>query len=132
MTWNGWAQILLYVALVAALVRPLGGYMTRLFAGERTLLSPALRPLERSLYRLAGVDPEAEQRWTAYAGSVLAFSLAGFLLLYALQRLQAHLPLNPQGMPAVPPDLAFDTAASFVTNTDWQSYAGEGTMGYLV
>jgi K+-transporting ATPase ATPase A chain len=132
MTWNGWAQILLYVALVAALVRPLGGYMTRLFAGEPTLLSPALRPLERSLYRLAGVDPEAEQRWTAYAGSVLAFSLAGFLLLYALQRLQAHLPLNPQGMPAVPPDLAFDTAASFVTNTDWQSYAGEGTMGYLV
>ena len=132
MTLNGWAQILLYCAILVALVRPLGGYMTRVFNGERTALSPALAPIERALYRGAGVDPRVEQHWLVYATAMLLFNLAGVLALYALQRLQALLPLNPQGMPAVAPDLALNTAISFVTNTNWQNYSGEGTLGYLV
>ena len=99
--------------------------MTRVFAGERTFLSPVLAPVERGLYRLAGIDPKVEQHWRTYAVAMLLFNLAGLLLLYALQRLQAVLPLNPQGMAAVAPDLAFNTAVSFVTNTNWQSYGGE-------
>jgi K+-transporting ATPase ATPase A chain len=106
--------------------------MARVFGGERTLLSPLLRPLERSFYALAGLDARKEQGWLAYTLSVLAFSAAGFLGLYALMRLQAFLPLDPQGLSAVAPDLAFNTAVSFVTNTNWQSYAGESTMGHLV
>ena len=132
MTALGWLQIGLYVLTVAGLVRPLGGYMTRLFAGERTALSPVLGPVEAGLYRLAGVDPRREQRWVEYGLAMLLFNGLGVLALYALQRLQAILPLNPQGMAAVPPDLAFNTAVSFVTNTNWQAYGGEATMGYLV
>jgi len=132
MTVNGWIQILVFLALVAALARPLGGFMTGVFNGGRTVLSPLLGPVERGLYRLAGVNPKAEQHWVTYAVSMLLFSLAGMLLLYVLQRFQAVLPLNPQGMAAVPADLAFNTAASFVANTNWQSYGGESTMGHLV
>jgi potassium-transporting ATPase potassium-binding subunit len=132
MTAIGWLQIALYCAIVVALVRPLGGFMTRVLAGERTFLSPILGPVERGLYRLAGVDARVEQHWTTYAFAMLLFNLAGFVLLYALQRLQHVLPLNPQGMAAVPPDLAFNTAISFVTNTNWQNYGGESTLGYLV
>ncbi len=132
MTVNGWIQILVFIALVVAVTRPLGGFMTRVFTGERTLLSPVVGPVERCLYRLAGVDERTEQHWVSYAVSMLLFSAAGMLLLYALQRLQAVLPLNPQGMAAVPPDLAFNTAASFTTNTNWQNYGGETAMGHLV
>lgn len=132
MTANGWMQILLFVALVAALTRPLGGFMTRVFNGERNFLTPALAPVERGLYRLAGVDKTAEQHWTAYAVSMLLFSAAGLLLLYAMQRTQGLLPFNPAGMTAVPADLAFNTAVSFTTNTNWQNYGGESTMSYFV
>ena len=132
MTANGWIQILVFLALVVAVTRPLGGFMTCVFTGERTLLSPILGPVERGLYRLAGVNERAEQHWVTYAVSMLLFSAAGMLLLYALQRLQDVLPLNPLGMAAVPADLAFNTAASFTTNTNWQNYGGETTMGHLV
>ncbi len=113
------------------LVKPLGGYMTRVFGGERTLLSPVLVPVERGLYRLAGTTEREEQHWTIYAASLLLFNLAGFLLLYMLQRFQGSLPFNPMGMSNVPADLAFNTTASFVTNTNWQNYGGESTMSYL-
>ncbi|AWJ82372.1 potassium-transporting ATPase subunit KdpA (plasmid) [Azospirillum sp. TSH58] len=132
MTVSGWIHILLFAALVAAVARPLGGYMTRLFNGERTLLSPLLGPVERGLYRLAGVDARTEQHWVTYAVAMLLFNVAGLLLLYALQRLQGVLPLNPTGVAGVPADLAFNTAASFVTNTNWQNYGGESTMSHLV
>ncbi len=132
MTMNGWIQILVFIALVAAVTRPLGGFMTRVFAGERTMLSPVLTPVERVLYRMAGVDAKAEQHWVTYAVAMLLFNLFGMVLLYALQRLQGVLPLNPQGMAAVPADLAFNTAASFTTNTNWQNYGGETTLGHLV
>jgi K+-transporting ATPase ATPase A chain len=132
MTILGWVQIVLYIALILLVARPVGGYLTRVVTGERTLLSPVLAPVERVLYRAAGVDPRAEQHWLTYALAMLVFNLAGLLLLYALQRLQGQLPLNPQGMPAVPVDLALNTATSFVTNTNWQNYGGEATMGYLV
>lgn len=131
MTLIGWAQIVLYVALILALTRPLGGYLSRVVCGERTVLSPALRPVERLLYRAAGVDDRVEQHWLTYAVAMLLFNAAGLLLLYALLRLQAELPLNPQGMAAVPPDLALNTATSFVTNTNWQNYGGEATLSYL-
>jgi len=132
MTVNGWIQILVFIALVVAVTRPLGGFMTRVFAGERTFLSPLLGPVERGLYRLAGVDAKAEQHWVTYAVSMLLFSAAGMLLLYVMQRAQAVLPLNPQEMAGVAPELAFNTAASFTTNTNWQNYGGESTMGNLV
>lgn len=132
MTTNGWLQILLFCALVIALAMPLGGYMTRVVEGQRTLLAPVLGPVERLLYRAGGIDPRSEQGWLGYALAMLVFNLAGFLLLYALQRLQDVLPLNPGGMAAVPPDLAFNTAVSFMTNTNWQNYGGEATMGHLV
>ena len=105
--------------------------MARVFARERTWLDPVLRPLERTIYRLTGVDERHEMRWTEYALTMLAFSLVSMLVLYALQRLQGLLPFNPQGLGGVPPDLAFNTAASFATNTNWQAYAGETTMSYL-
>ncbi len=127
----GIAQILLFFTIVTLLVKPVGAYMTRVFSGERTILSPLLGPVERGIYALAGVNPRQEQHWTTYAVAMLLFNLAGLALLYALQRLQHLLPLNPQGLGAVAPDLAFNTAASFVTNTNWQSYAGESTMAYL-
>jgi potassium-transporting ATPase potassium-binding subunit len=132
MTVNGWLQVALYCVLLLLLTKPLGGYMTRVFAGERTLLSPVLRPLERGLYRLSGVDEAQEQHWVVYAIAMLAFTFAGFVVLYALQRLQAVLPFNPQHLDAVSPDLAFNTSVSFVTNTNWQSYVPETTMSYLV
>jgi potassium-transporting ATPase potassium-binding subunit len=131
MTFNGWLQIALYCVLVVLLTRPFGGYMTRVFAGERTILSPVLRPVERVIYALCGVEEKSEQHWTTYAIAMLAFSLAGFVVLYGLQRLQAVLPFNPQNQSAVGSDLAFNTSVSFVTNTNWQSYVPEQTMSYL-
>jgi K+-transporting ATPase ATPase A chain len=132
MTMNGWIQIALFSVIVIALTKPLGGYMMRVFNGDRTLLSPALRPVERAFYVFTGVDEKEEQHWVVYGVAMLLFSLVGFLSLYALQRLQDVLPFNPQGFPAVGPDLAFNTAMSFVTNTNWQSYVPEATMSYLV
>ncbi|MER3461261.1 MAG: potassium-transporting ATPase subunit A, partial [candidate division GAL15 bacterium] len=127
----GLVQILLFIGILVALTKPLGAYMARVFQGEPTWLRPLLSPLERAIYRLSGVDPSAEQRWTGYAAAALLFSLAGMVLLYLLQRVQGLLPLNPQGFGPVAPDLAFNTAASFTTNTNWQAYAGESTMSYL-
>jgi K+-transporting ATPase ATPase A chain len=132
MTFIGWLQILLFCAIVAALVVPLGSYMTRVFNGERTLLSPVLRPIEAVLYRIAGVDEKREQHWVIYTVSMLFFHVGGFLILYALMRLQALLPFNPAGQSPVPEDLAFNTSVSFITNTNWQNYGGESTMSYLV
>ncbi|WP_139974425.1 potassium-transporting ATPase subunit KdpA [Ochrobactrum sp. CGA5] len=131
MTLNGWIQILAFCGIIILLVKPLGGYMTRVFSGERTFLSPILAPVERGLYRLAGTSEREEQHWTTYTASLLLFNLAGFLLLYTLQRFQGNLPFNPMGLSSVPADLAFNTAASFVTNTNWQNYGGESTMSYL-
>ena len=132
MTLNGWLQIGLFSLLVILIARPLGGYMTRIFAGERTFLTPVLRPLERGIYWACGVDEQQEQHWLIYAAAMLLFSLVGFLSLYALQRLQAMLPFNPQGQSAVEQTLAFNTSISFITNTNWQSYVPETTMSYLV
>jgi potassium-transporting ATPase potassium-binding subunit len=131
MTINGWIQILIFCGIIIALVKPLGSYMTRVFTGERTFLSPVLVPIERGLYRLAGTSEREEQHWTSYTAAMLLFNLAGFLLLYFLQRAQGSLPFNPMGMSNVPADLAFNTATSFVTNTNWQNYGGESTMSYL-
>ena len=131
MTIWGWLQIALLFLLILAVTKPLGRYLTRVFAGERTVLSPILRPAERAIYRVIGVDPSREQGWASYTIAVLLFSLAGLLLLYAQERLQGFLPFNPQGLPGVKPDLAFNTAVSFTTNTNWQNYAGETTMSYL-
>lgn len=132
MTFNGWIQILVYCGIVVLLVKPLGGYMFRLFSGDRIFLSPILGPVERSLCRISGTSEREEQHWTTYAAALLFFNLAGFLVLYFLQRLQGSLPYNPAGMTAVEPGLAFNTAASFMTNTNWQNYGGESTMSYLV
>jgi len=132
MTLNGWIQILVFCGIVILLVKPLGAYMTRVFNGERTLLSPLFVPVERGLYRLAGTHEKEEQHWTSYAFSLLLFNLAGFFILYLLQRFQGSLPFNPAGMTAVGPELSFNTAASFMTNTNWQNYGGESTMSYLV
>ncbi|TIQ38462.1 MAG: potassium-transporting ATPase subunit KdpA [Mesorhizobium sp.] len=132
MTIYGWIQILIYCAILVALVKPLGFYMHRVFNGDRTLLSPVLVPIERGLYRLSGTNEKEEQHWVVYATAMLLFNLVGLLVLYALQRLQGVLPYNPAGMTAVDPQLAFNTAASFVTNTNWQNYGGESTMSYLV
>lgn len=132
MTLNGWIQILIYCGILLLLVKPLGGYMYRVFSGDRTFLSPVLVPIERGLYRLAGTSEKEEQHWAVYATGMLLFNLAGLLILYALQRLQGVLPYNPAGMTAVDPQLAFNTAASFITNTNWQNYGGESTMSYLV
>jgi len=131
MTAMGWVQILIFCAIVLALVKPLGGYMTRVFTGERTFLSPVLVPVERLIYRLGGLDERQEQPWLTYAVSMLLFHVGGFVLLYALLRLQGSLPLNPQGMGPVPEALSLNTAISFITNTNWQNYAGEGTLSYL-
>jgi K+-transporting ATPase ATPase A chain len=131
MTLNGWIQIAIYCAVIIALTKPFGGYMTRVFSGERTLLTPVLRPIERLTYKICGVDESQEQHWTGYAIAMLVFSLAGFLSLYALMRLQAALPFNPAGQTAIGEDLSFNTAVSFVSNTNWQSYVPEVTMSYL-
>src|SRR3984957_4247386 len=132
MTIVGWVQIALFSVIVILITRPFGGYMTRVFAGERTFLSPVLRPVERAVYWCCGVDEKEEQHWLTYAVAMLLFSVVGFLTLYALQRLQWYLPFNPQEQTGVEQSLAFNTSVSFVTNTNWQSYVPETTMGYLV
>ncbi|MGA2592631.1 MAG: potassium-transporting ATPase subunit KdpA [Bryobacteraceae bacterium] len=133
MTSIGLFQIFLYFLILLALTKPMGIFMARLFEGERTFLHPVVRPLERLLYRLGGVDETAEQHWTHYAGSLLAFSLAGILLTYLIQRIQGMLPFNPQGFGGklITPDLAFNTAVSFGTNTNWQAYTPETTVSYF-
>ena len=131
MTANGWFQIAVFFLLVLAVTKPLGVFMTRVFNRERTFLDPVLRPVERLIYRVTGVDEEHDMRWTEYALAMLLFSAVSMLLLYGMQRLQAYLPLNPQKLAGVVPDLAFNTAASFTTNTNWQNYSGESTMSYL-
>jgi K+-transporting ATPase ATPase A chain len=141
MTPNGVFQIAVFFLVLLAITKPLGLYMAKVFAGERTFMHRVLRPLERLCYAACGVDEAVEQRWTQYAGSLLAFSIFSFLILYLLQRLQGWLPLNPMGFgtahapsgaTAMTPDLAFNTAVSFTTNTNWQSYSGESTLSYLV
>jgi len=124
MTINGWLQILVFLALIFAVTKPLGIFMTRVFAGERTFLDPLLRPIERFLYRITGVNEKQEMTWTEYATAML--------VLYLIQRVQAFLPFNPQHFAGVTPEhLAFNTAASFTTNTNWQVYSGETTMSYF-
>ena len=132
MTVIGWVQILLYCAIIVAITPPLGAYMTRVFNGERTFLSVVLRPVELAIYKVAGVDPRQEQHAVTYTVGMLLFHVGGFLILYALMRLQAFLPFNPAGQTAVAEDLSLNTAMSFITNTNWQNYAGENTMSYLV
>lgn len=140
MTSLGLLNIAVYFLVLLLLTKPLGAYMASVFEGEKTFLSPALRPLERLIYRVCGVREDAEQRWTQYAASLIAFSLVSFLFVYAFERLQGFLPLNPMGFGTghapsgstpMTPDLAFNTAVSFVTNTNWQAYSGESTLGYL-
>jgi K+-transporting ATPase ATPase A chain len=134
MTAAGILQIAIYFGVLLAVTKPLGAYMARVFEGQRTFLHPVLRWLEVLTYKVTGVREDVEQRWTQYTASLLAFSVFGFLILYVLQRVQAYLPFNPQnfGTPVVPPDLAFNTAVSFLTNTNWQAYSGEATLSYLV
>ena len=131
MTLVGWLQILVFALAVTALTKPLGLYMYRVFEGESRPLERFFGPVERGLYRLCGVDPRAEQTWSQYASALLVFSAFGVLVTYAMLRLQDVLPWNPQAFPAVGPELAFNAATSFTTNTNWQSYSGESTMSYL-
>jgi K+-transporting ATPase ATPase A chain len=131
MTVIGWSQIILYCCVVAALARPLGWYMTRVFNGDSTILSPVLRPFEKAIYRIGGVDPQREQHWLTYTIAMLLFHVGGFLVIYGLMRVQHLLPLNPAGQSAVAEDLSFNTAVSFLTNTNWQNYGGESTLSYL-
>ncbi|MDB5531507.1 MAG: kdpA [Devosia sp.] len=131
MTLIGWIQIAVFCGIIILLVKPLGGYMTRVYNGDRTWLSPVIGPIERLLYRASGTSEKEEQHWTTYAAAMLLFNLAGFIVLYFLQRFQASLPFNPAGMADIGPELAFNTATSFVANTNWQSYGGETTMSYL-
>ena len=132
MTVIGWIQIVLYCAIIVAIVKPLGGYMTRVFNGERTLLSPVLRPVEAGIYWVGGVDERREQHWLTYTVAMLLFHVGGFLIIYGVMRLQALLPFNPAEQSAVAEDLSFNTAISFITNTNWQNYGGESTLSYLV
>jgi len=132
MTSVGWLQIALYCAIIVALTPLLGGYMTRVFNGERTWLWPVLRPVETVLYRAAGINEKSEQHWVTYTVAMLLFHVVGFVILYGLMRLQGVLPFNPAEQGAVAPDLAFNTSVSFITNTNWQNYGGESTMSYLV
>ncbi len=132
MTVIGWIQIILFCAIVTALVKPLGWYMTRVFNGERTFFSPVLRPVERAIYWVGGVDERREQHWLTYTVAMLLFHVGGFAIIYGLMRMQAFLPFNPAGQSAVAEDLSFNTAISFITNTNWQNYGGESTLSYLV
>src|SRR5579862_3368138 len=134
MTAIGVLQIFIFFALILACAKPLGAYMARVFEGQRTFIHPLLRWLEVLTYKLIGVKEDVEQRWTQYTAALLSFSIFGFLLTYLLQRAQGMLPFNPQHFNAgnVPPDLAFNTATSFVTNTNWQAYSGEATFSYFV
>src|SRR4030042_3653474 len=131
MTANGILQIILYLIVLAALVKPLGSYMARVYQAEPCGLDRILGPLERLIYRMFGIRPEDEMSWKAYAGAAILFKLAFFFLLYMILCLQGMLPLNPQGFLGVPPDLAFNTAVSFITTTNWQAYGGESTLSYL-
>src|SRR5579884_432839 len=132
MTVNGWFQIFLFLLLIFLVTKPLGIYMARVFSREKTFMDPVMRPLERALYRVTGVDENHEMRWTEYAIAMLLFSVVSMIVLYLMQRLQGHLPFNPQKLGAVSPaHLAFNTAASFTTNTNWQAYSGETTMSYF-
>jgi len=131
MTLNGWFQIFLYFAVILLLTRPMGVFIAKVFCRERTWLDPVLRPVEKLLYKLTRVDEDHEMRWTEYSIAMLLFSAVSMLLLYVMQRVQQWMPWNPQKLAAVAPDLAFNTAASFTTNTNWQNYAGETTMSYL-
>src|ERR1700678_4001470 len=131
MTANGWFQICFFFALVLVCAKPLGVYMARVFERERTFADRFFRPIERLIYRVSGIDETHEMRWTEYAIVMLLFSLVTMLVTYAIERLQYLLPLNPQHLAAVAPDLALNTAASFTTNTNWQSYVPETTMSYL-
>jgi K+-transporting ATPase ATPase A chain len=132
MNFNGWLQILVFLALVFAVTKPLGIFMARVFSRERTFLDPVLRPIERILYRVTGVDEQHEMRWTEYAIAMLLFSAVSMLVLYLIQRVQGMLPFNPQHLAGVTPEhVAFNTAASFTTNTNWQAYSGESTMSYF-
>src|SRR4030081_3445222 len=132
MTVIGWIQIIMYCAIIVALVKPLGWYMTRVFNCEPTFLSPILRPAEAGLYWIGGVDERREQHWLTYTVAMLLFHVGGFLIIYAVMRLQAVLPFNPAEQSAVAQDLSFNTAISFITNTNWQNYGGESTLSYLV
>jgi K+-transporting ATPase ATPase A chain len=131
MTLNGWLQIAFFLTTILLVTPVLGGFMTRVFTGQRTFLDPVMRPVERFVYRLTGVDERHEMRWTEYAAALLLCSGVSMLVLYVMQRLQHVLPFNPQGFGPVPPDLAFNTAVSFTTNTNWQAYSGESTMSYF-
>src|SRR5271167_4495723 len=131
MTTNGWMQIFVFLAVILAITKPLGVFMARVFSKERTFLDPVLRPVERLLYRVTGVDEEHEMPWTEYAFAMLLFSGVSMLALYLIERVQQILPWNPQKFGAVGADLAFNTAASFTTNTNWQNYSGETTMSYF-
>ena len=132
MTVIGWAQILIFFAIVVAIAPVLGAYMTRVFNGERTFLSAVLRPIEVGIYKLAGVDEQREQSWIMYTIGMLLFHVGGFVILYVLMRLQARLPFNPAAQNSVEEGLSFNTAVSFITNTNWQNYGGESTLSYLV
>jgi K+-transporting ATPase ATPase A chain len=132
MTLNGFLQLGIYFMVLLAITKPLGVYMTGIFLGEKTFMSKVFGPLERLIYRICRIDEHEDQHWTAYTAAMLMFNLVGLLVLYGLQRLQYYLPLNPQGFSGVEPDLAFNTASSFTTNTNWQAYSGESTMSYLV
>ncbi len=132
MTVTGWIQILLYCLIIVALTPLLGAYMTRVFGGERTFLSPVLRPVELAIYKIGGVNEQSEQHAVTYTIGMLLFHVGGFVFLYALMRFQALLPFNPADQSAVVPDLSFNAAVSFITNTNWQAYGGESTMSYLV
>jgi K+-transporting ATPase ATPase A chain len=131
MTANGWLQILLFLLVTFAVAKPLGVFMTRVFDRKRTFLDPLLRPLERLLYKVTGVDERREMRWTEYTIAMLLFSGVSMTLLYAMERVQQWMPWNPEKLAAVPTDLAFNTAASFTTNTNWQAYVPEVTMSYF-
>src|SRR5262249_44186230 len=132
MTVIGWIQILLYCAIIVAITPVLGAYMTRVFSGERTFLSPFLRPVELAIYKIAGRDERQEQHAGTYTVGMLLFPVGGLFISYALMRLQAFLPFNPADQSAVAEDLSFNTAVSFITNTNWQNYGGESTLSYLV
>src|SRR4029450_12881328 len=131
MSLNGWLQILFFLLAIFLVTPVLGSYMARVFTRQRTWLDPVLLPVERLVYRLTGVDESHQMRWTEYAVALLLFSVVSMLVLYLMQRAQAVLPWNPQGFAGVPPDLAFNTAAAFTTNTNWQAYSGESTMSYF-
>ena len=127
----GFIQLILLVIIIIVVTPLIGGYMVRVFAGEKTWLDPVLRPLERIIYQFCGINPQREMRWTSYTLAMLGFSTVSVILLFLILRLQGILPLNPQHLPGLRPDLAFNTAVSFVTNTNWQSYIGEQTMSYF-